>query len=116
MSAPRDVGLFLDDILESIKRIEKYTRNISKKEFSKDIDKQDAVVHRLEIIGEAAKNIPQELRDKHPDAPWREIARTRDKIIHHYFEIDIDQIWNIIQNDLQPLKTQIKDLLQELDG
>lgn len=111
MSAKRDVGVYLEDILESIGLIEKYTHNISESEFNRDSDKQDAVTHRLEIIGEAAKHVPQEFCDAHPEVSWREIARTRDKIIHHYFEIDIEQIWNIIQNDLTPLKKQIEALL-----
>ena len=113
MSAKRDVGVYLEDILKSIGRIEKYTDNLNRSDFSQDIDKQDAVVHRLEIIGEAAKNVPQELREKYPNVPWREISRTREKITHHYFEIDEEQIWNIIQNDLQPLKKQITKILEE---
>ncbi len=116
MSEKRDVLVYLEDILESIGRIEKNAENLSREDFSRNIEKQDAVVHRLEIIGEAAKNVPQEFRDKYPKIPWREIARTRDKITHHYFEIDIEQIWNIIQKDLQPLKKQIKAILQELDN
>lgn len=114
MSAKRDVGVYLEDILESIKRIEQYTENLSEREFHESVDKQDAVVHRLEIMGEAAKNVPQEFRDKYPKIPWREIARTRDKITHHYFEIDEGQIWNIIQNDLNLLKKQIEELLRAL--
>lgn len=116
MKGKRDVGVYLEDILESIERIEKNTKNLNREDFSKSIDKQDAVVHRLEIIGEAAKNVPQEFRDTYPQIPWREIARTRDKITHHYFEIDVEQIWNIIQNDLVPLKEQVKEMLKELDG
>lgn len=116
MSAKRSIGLYLDDMLESIERIEKYVHNLTQNEFNKDIDKQDAVAHRLEIIGEAAKNIPQEFKNKYPTTQWREIARTRDKVTHHYFEIDLDQIWAIIQNDLQPLKEQVKEMLQKLDS
>lgn len=116
MSEKRDVGVYLEDILESIERIEKNTKNLSRDDFSGSIDKQDAVVHRLEIIGEAAKNVPQEFRDTYPEIPWREIARTRDKITHHYFEIDVEQIWNILQNDLPLLKKQVKTMLQELNS
>ena len=116
MSEKRDIGVYLEDILESIERIEKNTENLSREDFDRDVDKQDAVVHRLEVIGEAAKSAPQEFRDKYPKVPWREIARTRDKITHHYFEIDIEQIWNIIQKDLHPLKEQVKLILQELDS
>ena len=112
MSEKRDVGVYLEDILESIKRIEQYSHNVSRGEFDENVDKQDAIVHWLEIIGEAAKNVPQKFRDQNPTIPWREISRTRDKITHHYFEIDVEQIWNIIQNDLQPLKKQIERLLE----
>lgn len=115
MSKKRDVGIYLEDILESINLIEKHTKNLKRKDFSRSIEKQDAVVHRLEIIGEAAKNVPKKFRDKYPEIPWREIVRTRDKIIHHYFEIDVKQIWNIIENDLQPLKKQVQSMLEELD-
>lgn len=116
MSDKRDVGVYLEDILESIKRIEESTKDLDREEFNTNIDKQDIVVHRLEIIGEAVKKIPQELRNRYSQIPWREIARTRDKITHHYFEVDVEQIWNIIQNDLQPLKKQVKQMLRELDS
>lgn len=114
MSTKRDIGVYLEDILESINRIEKNTVNLNLDDFSKNVEKQDAVVHRLEIIGESAKNITKEFRDKYPTVPWREIARTRDKITHHYFEIEVAQIWAILQKDLGPLKEQIKAMLQEL--
>ena len=116
MSAKRDVGLYLEDILESIKRIEKYTKTVSKKALEQNIDIQDAVVRRLEIIGEAVKNIPPKLKTKYREVPWRKIAGTRDKIIHHYFETDIEMVWGIIKNDLQPLKRHIKKMLQEVDS
>lgn len=116
MSAPRDVGVYLDDILESITRIEKYTQNLTRDEFDNNIDKQDAVVHRLEIIGEATKRIPQDFRDKYPETAWQDIAKTRDKIIHHYFEVDLEIIWSIVQNDLKPLKEQVQVILKDLDG
>lgn len=116
MSAPRDNGVYLDDILESINRIEKYTHNVSREEFENDIDKQDAVVHRLEVIGEAAKRVTKDFRDKYPNVPWKDIARTRDKITHHYFEVDLEIIWSIIQNDLKPLKEQVQAMLRALDS
>lgn len=116
MSAPRDVGVYLEDILESIDRIEEYTQDLNQKELFKSIDKQDAIVHRLEIIGEAVKHIPQEFQNKYPKTPWKEIARTRDKITHYYFEIDLEIIWSIIQNDLKPLKDQVKIMLEGLES
>lgn len=116
MSEKRDTNLYLKDILESIERIEKYTHSLSEREFNKDFNTQDAIVHRLEIIGESIKNIPQEIQEKYREIPWREIARTRDKIVHHYFDVDLEQIWSIIKNDLHPLKKQIKNLLSELES
>lgn len=115
MSAKRDVGSYFEDILESIGRIEKSIKNVSRAEFNRDVDKQDATVHRIEIIGEAAKRVPQEIRDRFPQIPWRDVSRTRDKIIHHYDQIDLDEIWDIIKIDLLPLKKQVKEALRDWD-
>jgi uncharacterized protein with HEPN domain len=107
----RTVGLYLDDILESIKRIEKTTAGITKEKFDEDIDIQDAVMRRIEIIGEAVKQMPQDFKDTHAEVPWRKIAGARDVFIHAYMEINLDRVWNIVQNDLSPLKKQIEALL-----
>ncbi|MGH2442042.1 MAG: HepT-like ribonuclease domain-containing protein [Chloroflexota bacterium] len=112
----RNIAVYLDDILESIRRIEVSTRNISQAAFESDVDTQDAVVRRIEIVGEAIKHIPQEFRDTHPQVPWRKVAGTRDVIIHNYFDVNLGGIWNIIQNDLAPLKQQVIDILAEFDG
>jgi uncharacterized protein with HEPN domain len=111
----RDAGLYLIDVLESIKKIDKSTKTLTLKAFIKDVDIQDAIVRRLEVIGEATKHVPQEIKKKYPDIPWRETAGMRDKIVHDYFKINLEIVWNIVQNDLNPLKKQIKQLLKELD-
>lgn len=92
MTATRDIRLYIDDILESIDRIQHVTSAITKKKFFDDLTLQDAVLHRIEIIGEAVKHIPTQLRIKYPKVPWKEIAGTRDKITHQYFEVDMEQV------------------------
>lgn len=107
----KDIKIFLFDILDSIEKIEEYTKNISKKEFFDDMQVQDAVVRRIGIIGEAVKNLPMSFRDKHPNIQWREIAGTRDVIIHDYSGVDTDLVWAIINSDIPKLKKQISKLI-----
>lgn len=92
----RDPLLYVDDILEAIAHIEQYVSGVDYAAFMKDAKAQDAVIHRLEIIGEAVKKLPNQWRQQYPDLPWSAIAKTRDKLIHDYFGIDIESIWNII--------------------
>ena len=75
----RNALIYIEDILDSIRKIESYTENVFESEFYNDTEKQDAVIRRLEIIGEAVKNIPQEIKDNYPDIPWRKISGMRDR-------------------------------------
>ena len=104
----KGTSLYLEDILEMINRIEKSTRNLTKSEFFENLDSQDMTIRRLEIIGEAVKQIPGEFKTKYPKIPWREIAGTRDILIHAYAGANLDRIWMIIQKDLKPLKNKLK--------
>lgn len=107
----KDISIFLKHILESIERIEEFTKGISKEKFLDLVQLQDAVIRRLEIIGEAVKNLPPEFRKKHADVPWNEIVRTRDKLIHGYFGVDLTLTLDIVKKDLPDLKKKIKKIL-----
>ena len=111
----RGLRLFIEDILESIKLIEKYLGDISKENFDNNQKLKDSVVRRLEIIGEAVKNIPDSFRKKYPEVPWRKIAGLRDIITHTYFNIDLDITWDIIKKDLPDLKEKISKIKSELE-
>ena len=106
----RNINIYLDDILSSIKLIEFYTKNLSLERFKKNRKSQDAVIRRLEIIGEAAKNIPKEIKEKYPKIRWQEIVGIRDFLSHVYFGVNIDRVWNIIKKDMPILNEDIKKL------
>lgn len=102
MSKRRDADL-IQDILESINRINTYTENISFQEFSDDFKSQDAVIRNLEILGEAVKLLSTETKEKYAQIPWKEMTGTRDRLIHDYFGVNIDIVWDIIKNELPQL-------------
>ena len=106
----RDYKLFIEDIKKSIEQIEKYVRDISEEGFKRDLKIQDAVIRRLEIIGEATKNIPKEIKEKYPKIRWQEIVGIRDFLSHVYFGVNIDRVWNIIKKDMPILNEDIKKL------
>lgn len=98
---------FLADIEEAIKRIAEYTHDIGYDEFLEKRMAQDAVIRNLQIIGEATKNISSEFKKKHMDIEWKKMAGLRDKIIHHYFGISWDIVWDTIKNKLPGLLVKI---------
>ena len=106
----RDVSERLRDIQEAIERIMKYTSQ-GRDSFDHDELVQTWVVHHLEIIGETARSIPQEFKNNHPGIPWRQISRMRNVLIHIYFGIDQDVIWEIVEHDLPVLKASIDAIL-----
>ena len=107
----RSARILLEDILESIGRIESYVVGVTKADFESDPEKQDALVRRLEIIGQAVKGLPQDLRDLHPQVPWREIAGARDILAHEYFRVDLDLAWDMIQHNVPELKRNVEEIL-----
>ena len=111
----KDPKIFLKHVLESIKKIEDNTEKISEEEFLRDTKTQDALSRRIEIIGEAVKNLPSDFKEKHPEIEWREISAMRDKLIHHYFGIDMSIVWETSKKDLPRLKKQISKILESLE-
>jgi len=109
----RKPDVFLQDILESIQQIEQYLDNVKENEFYQKPEKQDDVLRRLEIIGEAVKHISGEIREKYDDVPWRRIAGMRDIIIHEYFGITLSMVWVVAQQDLPNLKSRIEKIIED---
>ncbi len=107
----RDFKLFLSDILESIKRIEEYTSGLTFEDFENNTIVSDAVVRNLEIIGEAAKNIPSEIAQGYP-IPWKKIIGFRNIVIHAYFTVDLKNVWYIIKEQLPELKISIEIMMK----
>ena len=110
----RDLRLFIEDVSESIRLIEKYIGDLSKGDFDKNQELKDSIIRRLEIIGEAVKNIPDDFKEKYPEVSWKKIVGLRDIIIHAYFNIDLDIMWDIIKKDIPILEKQMRKISDEL--
>ena len=112
MKKKRDILVYLYDILESAELIESYLASTSESEFYKSGEKQDAILHRLQIIGEAAKHVPASFREEWSQIPWKDIAGIRDIIVHEYFGITLSMIWKTAVEDIPHLKQQILVILE----
>ncbi len=108
----KSYDIYIKEIIKSIEKIEKYISNISKEEFIKNELIIDAIVRNLEIIGEAVKKIPNEIKEKNKNIEWKKIAGLRDVLIHEYAGIDLDIVWEIIKEKMPSLKVNIKGLIK----
>jgi len=106
---------YLQHILDAISDIEKFIENVTQYEFSKNKEKQYAVLRALEIVGEATKNLSKELRAKYREIPWRDIAGMRNKLIHEYFGVKLELVWETVKDRLPQLKKQIRKILDQIN-
>ena len=109
----KDPKIFIEHILESILKIESFSKGLTRENFFKDELRQSAVIRQLEIIGEAAKNIPESFRIKYSIIEWKKIAGTRDKLSHGYFGVDLSTVWDVIKDDLPELKKNIEKIIKD---
>jgi len=105
---PRDFEVYLGDIRQAISKIQNYTAGLSRDAFDQDDRTIDAVIRNLQVIGEAAKAIPESVRAVYPNIEWKKIAGLRDILAHQYFEVDLDIIWDVLQNKLPELDRELR--------
>ena len=104
---------YLNDIFSAIEKVERFTQGMDMEEFIEDEKTVFAVVRALEIIGEAAKKIPVQVRGRYPDVPWQEMAGIRDKLIYEYFGVKLEVVWNTVEKDLPELKIFIAEMIED---
>ena len=109
----KDNTVYLRHILDAIEQIEDYLKGISEDQFVQTRLLQDGVVRQLEIIGEASRNLSEQFRKKHPEVPWNQIISMRNRITHGYINVNFRIVWEITQNDLPPLKEQVRGILDK---
>jgi len=109
--SPRDWKFRIDDIIEALDRIFQYTHDMDYNSWIEDQKTIDAVVRNLEIVGEAAANVPIEIQDQFTDIPWYQMKGMRNILIHEYFGIDNEILWKTIQDDLPSLKTKLMEII-----
>ena len=106
----KDDQAYLGHVLEALERILVYAQD-GEESFRKDLRTQDAIIRNLQVLGEAVKKLSAETRTTHPEVPWRDIAGMRDRVVHDYFGISLDIVWDVIKNHVPPLRDKLRKLL-----
>lgn len=107
---------YLQHILDAISKIEEYLKGETHEKFLKDSKTQYAVVRALEIMGEATKRLSDEVKQRYPDIPWAKVAGTRDRLIHAYFDVDVEEVWRTVKRDIPQLKNTVEKAVAELEN
>jgi uncharacterized protein with HEPN domain len=110
----KDVSFFISHILESIDFVDGFISGVDKEQFMGNVEKQAAVVRMISVLGEASKSIPEEIRERYPDVPWKRIASMRDILVHGYFKVDLDVVWTVATEELEPLKQRLTEIQSDL--
>lgn len=110
----KDIKVYILHIRDSIDKIESYTNNVTQLDFNRNTMIQDAVIRQLEIIGEAAKNIPEDFKKKYEDIPWKSMIGMRNKVIHEYFGVQLDIVWEALMTEMPVLKVNINKLVSNM--
>ena len=106
---------YLKHIVDAISKIEDYVKNVKREKFLKDAKTQDAVVRELEVIGEATKRLSGDIRQRYPGIPWTAVAGTRDRLIHAYFDVDLEEVWKTVRDDIPHLKRTVEKMIAGLE-
>ena len=109
----KDDSVYLKHILNAISRIEEYTQGIKYEDFMDNHLIQDGVIRQIEIIGEATKRLSKEIRGRHSEIPWKDMTGMRDKLIHDYFGVNIDAVWDTVERDIPTVKNKLKEIIEK---